>query len=154
MESVAKRLFLNTQISDYYFRGMIYDLLTTLTYQTYTHSYIHVSTLTDIHIYSALRMIALRHIHEVYPRSTRLWHCTWLTTHTRTLAYILSMVKQHAVHASSALLHNQVSLIIVGGYLPGGVVNEKWFSKQVAYCRWQPAEPCDLMFRGIHVGCR
>lgn len=36
----------------------------------------------------------------------------------------------------------------------GGVVNEKWFSKQVAYCRWQTAEPCDLMFRGIRAARR
>lgn len=52
-----------------------------------------------------------------------------------------------SVHASSALLHNQVSLVIVRGYLPGEVVNEKWFSKQVAYCRWPFAQLYDLMFR-------
>lgn len=77
-------------------------------------------------------------------QSASAWHCAWSTTHTHS-------IEQHAGHASSALMHNQVSLIIVGGYLPGGVVNEKWFSKQVAYCQWQPAEPCDLMFRGIRV---
>jgi len=62
--------------------------------------------------------------------------------------------QRSAVHASSALMHNQVSLIIVGGYLPAVVVNEEWFSKQVAYCRWQTAQPYDLMFRGIRAQLR
>lgn len=117
---------------------------TTLTYHAHCWSHTHTRTHTHTHINSALYIIS------------------WISTkcvcvHTRGIVRDHTHVLDnrthagHAGHASSALMHNQVSLIIVGGYLSGGVVNEKWFSKQVAYCRWQPAEPCDLMFRGIRV---
>lgn len=56
--------------------------------------------------------------------STRLRTHAWLIVRDQPYTHTYS-IEQHAGHASSALVHNQVSLIIVGGYLPGGVVNEK-----------------------------